>query len=108
MVTIKILDYVSQAYNGDDGQVIHDILLQNMQEHTVVTLSFDGIDSVPSSFVNSALISLLDTFSFAHIKNVLRFSSTNQQINEIIKSRFLFEVERQRKKNKQNLAQAYA
>jgi|GEM_PF-557086 len=122
MVTIRILDYVNQAYNNDDGQVIHDILLQHMKQgggsmsfqytHSdpqpnEITLSFQGIDSVPSSFVNSALIQLLESFSFDKIKSTIRFSSTNQQINEMIRSRFLFEVERKRKRKEKDVIAAH-
>lgn len=94
MVTINIKDHVDRAYNGDDGAVINKILLEKMNEGEKVTLSFKGIDSVSSSFVNTALIVLLNHFTFEQIKNSVRFTSTNEQINDMIRSRFYFEVNR--------------
>lgn len=99
MGTIRVLEHVQHCYNGDDGQVIHEILSSELKkENEVITLSFSGVDSVPSSFVNSALISLLKDFPFTKIKLRLKFENTNSQINEMIKSRFSFELEKLKKK----------
>ena len=94
MVVVRVLDHVDHAYNSTDGQMVYDQVLPYMQRNEVVFVSFDGIDSLPSSFVNAAFIQLLDTFSFDKIKELLRFTSSTQQINEMIRSRFSFEVER--------------
>ena len=57
-----------------------------------VSISFNGIDSVTSSFVNSALIELLEYHSFDYIKSNMTFKNTNREVNMIIKKRFDFEV----------------
>lgn len=94
MGTIRVLEHVDQCYNSADGQVIHDIVLSALRSEESVTVSFHGVDSVPSSFVNSALIALLKDLPFTTIKGRLRFIDTNSQINDMIRSRFAFEVER--------------
>lgn len=92
MVTIKLLDHVPHCYNAEDGQIVRDVLLKRLADDDYVTVSFEGVRSVPSSFVNTALISLLNTFSFDEIRRRLRFVDTNTQINEMIRRRFSFET----------------
>lgn len=94
MVTIRVLDVVPRTFNNDDGREVHDAIREALAREEVVTLSFDGVDSVPSSFVNSALITLLHDLSFDEVRRRLRFVQTNSQINEMIRSRFNQEVER--------------
>lgn len=94
MGLIRVLDYVDRCYNGADGQVIHDLIEQRLTENEQLVISFDGVDSIPSSFVNTALISFLDVYDFEQIKKRLRFSNTTKEINEMIKSRFMFEANR--------------
>lgn len=94
MGLIRVLDHVERCYNANDGQIIHDVIEQQLHHSDSVTLSFDGVDSVPSSFVNVALISFLDKYEFDEIKRKLRFVKTSSQINEMIRSRFTFEAKR--------------
>lgn len=94
MEIIRVLDLVDRCYNGDDGQIIHDALVARLKKHEQITISFAGVDSIPSSFVNTALISLLTEFRFDEIKRFVRFSETSSQINDMIKTRFLFETNR--------------
>lgn len=94
MGLIRVLDFVEQCYNANDGQIIHDVIEKRWHQNDKVTLSFDGVDAVPSSFVNVALISFLDNHDFEEIKRKLRFVNTSSQINEMIRSRFSFEAKR--------------
>jgi hypothetical protein len=91
MGLIRVLDHVNRCYNSADGQIIHDVIDARLRNNEELTVSFAGVDSVPSSFVNSALISLLERYDFDQIKRMLRFVDTNSQINEMIRSRFTFE-----------------
>lgn len=94
MGLIRVLDFVERCYNATDGQIIHDVIEGELRQAESVTVSFDGVDSVPSSFVNVALITLLDQYDFNEIKRKLRFVKTSSQINEMIRSRFSFEAKR--------------
>jgi hypothetical protein len=53
-----------------------------------VTLSFAGIKSIPSAFVNSALLRLLEEFDFARIRSHLHIIESTRQINRLVKDRF--------------------
>ena len=52
-----------------------------------VVVSFDGITTATSSFVNSSIVPLLKTNSFAEIKRRMRVIDSKRQIDEMIRSR---------------------
>jgi len=93
-VVIRALDLVDQCYSNADGQKVYEAVVVCIARGEKVTVSFDGVDAVPSSFVNSAFIALLEKFPFEQIKRTLFFKQTTPQINEMIKSRFSFEANR--------------
>lgn len=92
MVLIKIKDILNSHYTNEDGEKLYELIDSYLSENQKVKLSFENIDSVNSSFVNSAFIKLLDVYSFETIKTNLTFVNTNKQINTLILSRFKFEV----------------
>lgn len=89
-MVINILDYVKVTSTYEDGEVIYKLICEALQRQENVVLSFSGITSVPSAFINSALIRLLEQFSFNQIREMVTFTSTTKHINELIKSRFEF------------------
>ena len=89
-MVIRILDYVKNASTYEDGDVIFKKILSEIRQDRAVTISFKGISSVPSAFVNAAFIRLLEDFPFEKIRKYLRFSDSTKHINELIKSRFDF------------------
>ena len=92
MVIFRALSLVPQCYNWADGDVIFHAIDDSLSRGKDVTVSFEGVDSLPSSFVNAALIPLLAKYSFKDIKSRLHFTHTNSQINDIIRKRFAFET----------------
>ncbi|WP_281659143.1 STAS-like domain-containing protein [Halobacillus sp. Cin3] len=97
MGLLKVLNHVERCYSNEDGAVIHALLLSELKSDEKVTLSFEDIEWVTSSFVNTALIDLLEEFDFSYIKSHLKFTKTTKQINDMIKRRFKFEVEERKK-----------
>ncbi|MNY30357.1 hypothetical protein D3C86_1644630 [compost metagenome] len=55
-----------------------------------VVVDFSGITSVPSAFVNSAFIRLLEHVTFRQVRDTLSFVQSTRQINQLIRSRFDF------------------
>lgn len=96
-MVINILDHVERCYSNADGDIILALIKPKLAIGQQVTISFSGVDSVPSSFVNSAFIALLDDFSFEQVRNCLKFINTTKQINDMIKNRFSFEVNERKK-----------
>ena len=94
MVHIKIVDVLNSYYTNDDGDKLFDIIVSKLSSGNSVEISFEEIDSINSSFVNSAFIRLLDLYTFDEIRKKLSFTHTNKQINLLILNRFKFEVEK--------------
>lgn len=94
MGLVRVLDHVSQCYSNDDGQLIYQEITKELSRKKNVTVSFEGVDGVTSSFVNSALIALLEDYDFSYIKSNLSFTQTSKQINNLINQRFKFEVKK--------------
>jgi len=89
-MVIKIVDYVEKPSTYDDGEIIYRMISPEMKRGEKVVVSFAGIASVPSAFVNSALIRLLEEFSYDEVKSRLVITDSTKHINELIKSRFDF------------------
>lgn len=94
MELVNVSSHVKHCYSNSDGEKIYNILYPKLKNEVKMNLSFINITSVTSSFVNSALIELLDEFEFDYIRRNLRFSNTSHQINDLINERFKFEVEK--------------
>lgn len=90
MVTIRIRDHVKQASSYDDGQIIYRLIAEKLASGDTVDVSFEGINAVPSAFVNAAFVQLLEVTPIEKIREKLRFSDSTRFINELIKNRFAF------------------
>lgn len=91
-MVVRVLDHVKSASSYEDGEVIFRIIFDEITRDKNVQINFNGITSVPSAFVNSAFIRLLEHFSFEKIRERLTFIESTKQINDLIKSRFEFVV----------------
>jgi STAS-like domain of unknown function (DUF4325) len=89
-MVITALDHVQQCSTYSDGQVIFDLLLPAIKRGEDVTLSFRGVTALPSAFVNSAILRLVEEVPVDEIKAHLRLSDSTRQINELIRDRFAF------------------
>jgi len=74
--------------------VIYSLILPAIQQGENVTISFEGVRGVPTSFINAAFIQLLKDIPFDTIKQQLSIIQSNRQINELIKKRFMFEAQK--------------
>lgn len=97
LVNITVKDYVDQVYSNDDGMVIYNELIKQLSQMNEIKVSFKDINALNSSFVNSAFIELLNDYDFQFIKEHIHFTDSTKQINDIIKSRFLFELNERNK-----------
>lgn len=87
---IRIADHVRTFSSYGDGEVIYQLIAADLRKSRVVTLSFSGIKSIPSAFVNAALVKLIEEFEFDFIRSHLIIVDSTRQINRIIKDRFYF------------------
>ena len=89
-MVIRILDHVSQAATYADGEKIFGLIADPIRLREHVTLSFDGIDAVPSSFINGAVVRLVEVVAIDVIKTQLGIIDSTRQINNLIRDRMAF------------------
>ncbi|MGT2883374.1 STAS-like domain-containing protein [Streptococcus ferus] len=92
MVRIIVKDVVDNCSDNASGLKILSLIEDALRAEEEVTVSFEGISYVSTSFVNSAFINLLENFAFNTIKAKLSFIKSTIQINQLIKERFAFET----------------
>ncbi|KAB8139247.1 DUF4325 domain-containing protein [Gracilibacillus oryzae] len=93
-MVIKIASHVERCYSNEEGKIIQNLIKSNLEKNVSLTLSFEGVSGVTSSFVNTAFIELLDNYNFDFIKANIKFIHTTKQINKMIKERYAFEVKK--------------
>lgn len=91
-MVIKILDVVPDCNSWDKGETVFKVIQEAFKNDSELVVSFEGVDDVPSAFVNAAFLPLLDTFDFVEIKRRLKFVNSTRQINDMIRRRFSFEA----------------
>jgi len=89
-MVIRILDHVTSTSAYEDGDVIYRLIEGELHLKHEVTVSFAGIKSLPSAFINAAFIRLLEEFDFADIRSKVKFIDSTRQINRLIQDRFYF------------------
>ena len=89
-MVVEVLKHVRGASSYDDGEVIFNLILPPVKAGDRVVVDFAGVTSVPSAFVNSAFIRLLEHVPFNQVKATLSFTHSTRQINQLIRSRFDF------------------
>ncbi len=90
MVMIRILDYAHAASTYQDGEAIYRLILPEVQAGHEVTVSFDGIQAVPSAFINAAFVQLLEHVPFDRVRRTLRIVDSTRGMNDLVRSRFDF------------------
>lgn len=95
-MVVRIADLVPSCDTTEQGDVVFATLRKAFQGHSSVVVSFAGISTVTSSFVNSALVGLLASLPFAELKTRLHIVDSTRQINEMIRHRLTMEAGRER------------
>ncbi|MCD3218529.1 STAS-like domain-containing protein [Mammaliicoccus sciuri] len=88
---IKIANYIDSCTTNDQGRIIKELIL--LDNDNPVKLSFKGIDSVTTSFVNSLFVDIMFEKGMDFIKNNINIVESNTQINRLIVERLKFEKE---------------
>jgi hypothetical protein len=93
-MVIRVLDHVKQCSSYEDGDVIFQLLSPMVKAGQSVVLSFEGVDAVPSSFVNAAIVRLTEVVDPDAVRRSLRIVDSTRQINEMIRNRIAFVADR--------------
>lgn len=89
-MVVRILDHVAQCATYADGDAIFQIIAPAIVKGEDVTLSFEGVDAVPSSFVNASIVRLIESVALSELKRHLKVVHSTRQINDLIRSRIDF------------------
>lgn len=83
-VTIRTLDVTGNnlAVSAEDGQLVHDKVAPLLREGRAVRLSFQGIDTMISAFLNAAIGQLYGEFSEGEIRE--RFSVVEMAPEDLV------------------------
>lgn len=87
-MVIVALDHVPHCYTHEDGAVIYGLVASALTREPRVTLSLAGVTDVPSSFVNAALVPLLDRYEFDEIKQRLVITDATRIIADVVRRCF--------------------
>lgn len=83
---IKILDLVGPlCISANDGQRVHDAIAAEMGKEISVVLSFDGVTTLISAFLNAAIGQLYNEFSEDIIRNRLTVENMNSDDLQLLK-----------------------
>ncbi|ALQ51878.1 STAS-like domain-containing protein [Nitrosomonas ureae] len=91
---IVIKKYVERPSTYEDGEKIFNLIYPEIANNERVEVSFAGIESVPSAFINAAFIRLLEKVTFEDIKKYLQIVNSTHHINTLIQNRFAFAVKK--------------
>lgn len=89
-MVVRILDHVANCSSYADGDTIFNIIGPVIQRGEDVVLSFEGVEAVPSSFVNASIVRLIEIVSLKEIKTHLKVIKSTRQINALIRGRIDF------------------
>lgn len=84
-MVIRALNHVKRCDTAADGWIINKLVRSKLARGEIVALSFDRVSDVPSSFVNTAVVSLLDQFEESFIKKHLTITDANKQIADMVR-----------------------
>jgi len=86
-ITVRVFDIVgsSLAVSADDGQTVHDKFAPLLREGRHVVLSFDGIRTLISAFLNAAVGQLYGEFSEERIRELLSVTDMAQEDLALLK-----------------------
>lgn len=92
-MVIRILDIVDGADTADQGDAVLSALRPAIASDRQLTLSFDGVQTATSSFVNACFIPLLHDLGLQSFKDRVQVVKSNYQINGMIRRRVNRETE---------------
>lgn len=93
-MVIRVVDLAPAAYTNDDGATVHASIVAALAVHEKLVVSFAGVDAVTSSFVNSALLPLIETLGLEAFKQRVRIIDATKPTIDLIKHRIAFEARR--------------
>lgn len=84
-MVIKVLDIVPQCNTAAQGTAVAEVVCKHLRDNPSVAISFDGVFDVPSSFVNTSIVTILFDCIGADNPRSLSITDVTPQIAEMIR-----------------------
>lgn len=87
-MVVRVRDIADSADTADQGVAILNVLSKALASNQdQIIISFEGVQTATSSFVNSAFLPLLEKYALHELKRRIRVIESTRQINDMIKNR---------------------
>lgn len=86
-IFVKNLIEETQDY-AESGFTVLNIAKEAIKEKVIVTLDFDGVDSIPTIFMNTSFGALMDEYGASTTKTLFKFRNIKQTQIERIRKYF--------------------
>jgi len=87
-MVIYVKEFVTSCDTNSQGDQLRNKIINHLKKNTKVTVNFSGINNVTTSFINSALISLIDDYDLLTIKERVIIKKVNRQVGDLIRKSF--------------------
>ena len=86
-VNVRVHDLIGSplCVSADDGQRLHDKIAPLLEENIPVTLSFKGVDTIISAFLNAAIGQLYGEFPEEHVRELISFEDLSADDHELVR-----------------------
>jgi hypothetical protein len=86
--SLSVIDVAGRGDTADQGVLLHKALVSSLRNSRgSVSINFEGLTTVTSSFANLAFVQLLTEWPLSELKKRLKIVNSTRQINEMVKSR---------------------
>lgn len=84
---VQVVDIVGSGLcvSSDDGQLVYDRIAELLREKHKVTVSFEGVDTLISAFLNAAIGQLYGEFSEEDIREYISVVHMSQDDKALLK-----------------------
>lgn len=85
MGLISVRSVANRADTTEQGLAVRAAIVRALHRDGDASVSFEDIDNATSSFVNAAVLPLLDIMTVSELQKRVRFVNSNRQINDMIR-----------------------
>lgn len=86
-MVVAVRDLAGGADTAEQGRRVYEVLSRELSQHQQVIISFAGVETVTSSFINTALAPLFTAISSEEFKRRVRIVEVTRQIADSIRLR---------------------
>lgn len=86
-MVICVKNVVDGCDTNEQGIVVYRRMRSELGSGRFIVLDFSGVSNVTSSFVNSAIVQLIDDLGYDFVRNFVAIKGVNRQIGMMLRDR---------------------